>query len=469
MANTRKEHANERADYEHEYQSSIADLRASALGDLAQYNDAQRRADTQLSKAKRALAKGDLEGATRHHEEYLRLIQVQATTDIKEGDRVVRSKKAGIRELIRDREAGHKIGLKLIEEAQRREEQAIQDKINLKQAELDMQRLHIDLQMQSAKIMAQLVKELTGIDYSATFTEFQKRAVEAQNKIEALLDRKRDLKIGIEVDTEPVDNSIKDAQTKADNTKLTPEVDADTKPIQDTVKKLKIEKKLLPLSVDIKKALADTDKLLVDVKKKQLKMKLEADIIEAKDKIDKLKKFSAKGTESTHHLDLIKARRDLNNLVNQLNSLQTQHTHLVIGKYIPPTIARQDGGLIPRFNTGGHLDNGIGHTRKTGSLGGYGGGDKIKALLEAGEFIVRKEAVKKLGLEALHQINQGLIPRFNVGGVVGQNPVNVNSQTTSKPNRTVELNLNIGGETFTTIADEDIANSLASYLQTSEF
>lgn len=65
------------------------------------------------------------------------------------------------------------------------------------------------------------------------------------------------------------------------------------------------------------------------------------------------------------------------------------------------------GGYAPRF----------------GKLGGYGGGDKIKALLEAGEFIVRKEAVQKLGVPFMEAVNNssGLINtsgQMTFGGVI---------------------------------------------------
>lgn len=56
-------------------------------------------------------------------------------------------------------------------------------------------------------------------------------------------------------------------------------------------------------------------------------------------------------------------------------------------------------------------------------LAGYGGGDKIKALLEAGEFVIRKEAVKKYGaglFEALNSmrldVNDAI--RKRIGGMI---------------------------------------------------
>ena len=58
-----------------------------------------------------------------------------------------------------------------------------------------------------------------------------------------------------------------------------------------------------------------------------------------------------------------------------------------------------------------------------GRLPGYGGGDRIRALLEAGEFVVRKEAVKKYGsnlFNALNamKLNMSNLVRARVGGMI---------------------------------------------------
>lgn len=66
-------------------------------------------------------------------------------------------------------------------------------------------------------------------------------------------------------------------------------------------------------------------------------------------------------------------------------------------------LAGQPTGEPWRFNAGGWA-------RLFGKLAGYGGGDKIRALLEPGEFIVRKEAVQKLGVPFLQAVNQGVVP-----------------------------------------------------------
>jgi tape measure domain-containing protein len=71
--------------------------------------------------------------------------------------------------------------------------------------------------------------------------------------------------------------------------------------------------------------------------------------------------------------------------------------------------ARATGGLIHRLASGGKLP-------------GYGGGDRISALLEAGEYVIRKEAVAKFGSGLFHALNNlriPEIPRFATGGPVG--------------------------------------------------
>lgn len=78
-----------------------------------------------------------------------------------------------------------------------------------------------------------------------------------------------------------------------------------------------------------------------------------------------------------------------------------------------------------------------------GYISGYGGGDRIRALLEPGEFVLRKEVVKALGLSSLTKLNnmgfnakipkptppmidRVSIPRFSNGGAVQGQPIVIN-------------------------------------------
>lgn len=71
------------------------------------------------------------------------------------------------------------------------------------------------------------------------------------------------------------------------------------------------------------------------------------------------------------------------------------------------------GGIkIPGFNEGGPIAS------------GYGGGDKYPLLGEAGEFVIRKEAVKALGgIPAMEVLNNAhKMPKYATGGMVGVPP-----------------------------------------------
>ena len=76
------------------------------------------------------------------------------------------------------------------------------------------------------------------------------------------------------------------------------------------------------------------------------------------------------------------------------------------------------GGLASKFAAGGLA---IQKFAAGGKLGGYGGGDRIPALLEAGEFIIRKESVAKYGaslFSALNKLRLPELPKFATGGPV---------------------------------------------------
>jgi hypothetical protein len=91
--------------------------------------------------------------------------------------------------------------------------------------------------------------------------------------------------------------------------------------------------------------------------------------------------------------------------------------------YVNEVIKRASGGMVGAAASAYKLARG-------GKLPGYGGGDRISALLEAGEFVIRKEAVARFGsgffqqlnslrMQAPPRLNLPEIPRFALGGMVG--------------------------------------------------
>lgn len=95
----------------------------------------------------------------------------------------------------------------------------------------------------------------------------------------------------------------------------------------------------------------------------------------------------------------------------------TKDEHKTI--YVKTVQTEKDGGMIYGFSTGQYIP-------RKGALPGYGGGDKVKALLEPGEGILRKEAMDVIGKSQLDDWNA---LRFNLGGAVPGSSATSQNQT----------------------------------------
>ncbi len=103
---------------------------------------------------------------------------------------------------------------------------------------------------------------------------------------------------------------------------------------------------------------------------------------------------------------------------------------------------------VRKFNKGGLLD-------------GYGGGDKNLALLEDGEFVLRKEAVKGFGVDFINNLNNLKLPKFSTGGYVGNLP-----KTDSSSRYDTNINFKMPtGESFKVLGSEEVANALTQYFK----
>ncbi len=93
--------------------------------------------------------------------------------------------------------------------------------------------------------------------------------------------------------------------------------------------------------------------------------------------------------------------------LNELDNMDTHSTHTIHER------------TVKEHATGGKIE---GFERKKDKLAGYGGGDTIQALLEPGEWIIKKESVSKYGDGLMSKINAGTadIPAFATGGKVGE-------------------------------------------------
>jgi TP901 family phage tail tape measure protein len=165
---------------------------------------------------------------------------------------------------------------------------------------------------------------------------------------------------------------------------------------------------------------------------------LEADLIDGQDQLATLKGSIKVATADAEKLKAIL----------QQNTTAT-HTQVI------NTVNTGGGGAnIPGFSTGVKLP-------------GYGGGDKILARLEAGERVIKKEAVRNLeglGSRAMAALHKGDIralvaslplPEFNQGGKV--------EAPTSRG--TTNVNLNLGNKTFPMTTRESVAEEFAKEIK----
>jgi hypothetical protein len=88
--------------------------------------------------------------------------------------------------------------------------------------------------------------------------------------------------------------------------------------------------------------------------------------------------------------------REVDAKLRQLDGAVTESTHIIRVKEVRE--ASTGGEAAPGYAGGGW-------PRLFGKLSGWGGGDRIRALLEAGEFIIRKEAVAKYGAGLFQALN----------------------------------------------------------------
>jgi hypothetical protein len=114
---------------------------------------------------------------------------------------------------------------------------------------------------------------------------------------------------------------------------------------------------------------------------------------------------------------------DIDAVDSRLDRLTDKRREVTI--YVKEVVQKAVGGLIQGYASGGRLP-------------GYGGGDRIPALLEAGEFIIRKEAVARFGASMFAALNSLQLPKFATGGPVGA------AATASGPSLAVDLRISDG-------------------------
>jgi hypothetical protein len=97
-----------------------------------------------------------------------------------------------------------------------------------------------------------------------------------------------------------------------------------------------------------------------------------------------------------------------------------------------------------------------------GKLRGYGGGDKVRALLEPGEYVVRKEAVKKYGEGVFSALNNMRMASEDVGSTVAQKIGGIIKRATYQPGPVQAF---AGGGSVASASSFEPARAINVYLQ----
>jgi len=131
---------------------------------------------------------------------------------------------------------------------------------------------------------------------------------------------------------------------------------------------------------------------------------------------------------------------------------------------------KKTGQILYRYAKGGPAKLASGGD-PGGQLPGYGGGDTVPAMLESGEFVIRKEAVKKYGANLFENLNSMVagmkiggavkaptMPKFSTGGPVGGSNMQLSGQLHT-------INLNVNNTSHKLYGDAEAVNGLVKTLR----
>jgi len=174
---------------------------------------------------------------------------------------------------------------------------------------------------------------------------------------------------------------------------------------------------------------------------------------------------------------LEKLRKSFQDALDNISLLRTEFEAIQKIKDIYPKVDFRDlnqlmkilEDYIKKLQKALELQKQLGKTQPTtpptgmqlgGLVTGFGTGDRIPALLEPGEFVLKKKVVESYGLKFLNALNNLEFPKEMFRPYQGGGEV----QTTEGIKRTVNLNLVIGTETFPVVTSEEVANKLEKFL-----
>lgn len=120
------------------------------------------------------------------------------------------------------------------------------------------------------------------------------------------------------------------------------------------------------------------------------------------------------------------------------------------------TVFQAPGAPIPQFKA----DGGRIH-------GGSGIRDDVPIMAMGGEFVIKKESAQRIGYDRLHALNDGRLPRFAEGGVVGSVNMPVLRGVEPAGARVVNVNVTVnnnGGKSTTTSSTDDKTPDMKDFI-----
>jgi hypothetical protein len=145
----------------------------------------------------------------------------------------------------------------------------------------------------------------------------------------------------------------------------------------------------------IEKSISKQADLAKEAGKRQEEMtkEIQGSLDKAQELQNKLGEIDSMTVTPTARIDV--DSREVDRKLADLDGKVTHSTHII---HVQTVQENRLGGLIQAFAAGGW-------NRVSGLLPGWGGGDRVRALLEDGEFVIRKEAVAKYGAGLFHLLN----------------------------------------------------------------
>lgn len=133
--------------------------------------------------------------------------------------------------------------------------------------------------------------------------------------------------------------------------------------------------------------------------------------------------------------------KDIKRQIEQ-SPIQVQTTTGRMGGGIVQT--RQFGGPIMGLASGGDWRERF-KRQAWSKVPGAGRGDRVPAMLEPGEFVLRLDAVRRLGVPFLNFLNSGALQLKQAGGVIAGLPRKISGMASSMPNPRAVLGFAAGG------------------------